>query len=362
MRRVPLSRPFVNDEIKEAAIRVIDSGKFILSRECEAFERELAAYTGRKHAVLCSSLTAGTLLLHKAMRLRPGDEVLAPSLTAFPSIEPMLHCGARPVFVDVDETFCMDPDALEAAVTPRTVGIVVVHLYGHAVDLDPVLAVARRHRLWVIEDCAQALGASYRGRRVGSYGFAAGLSFFPSKNLTVLGDGGCICTDDAGVADEIRMLRNHGRRDKHIHELVGFNLRFNEIQAAVGRVALRHLDALNDGRRRVAARYRDHLDGLVELPIEEEWTRAVYHLFVIRVARRDDLARHLRDCGVETGIHYPVPLHQQPAVRGILGKPPVLPATERAVREILSLPIYGDMADSDVDHVIGSIRGFASRR
>jgi dTDP-4-amino-4,6-dideoxygalactose transaminase len=361
VRRIPLSKPFVNDEIRQAVLGVIDSGRFILGPQCQEFERELAQLCRRQHAVLSSSWTAAVYLLHLAMNLRPGDEVIVPSHTAFPSIEPMLHCGAKPVFVDIDDTYCIDPDLVEAGITPRTVGILPVHLYGHPADLDRIGEIARRHNLWVIEDCAQAHGALYKGRPVGSLGTAAAFSFYPSKNLTVLGDGGCVLTDDDAIAQRIRMLRDHGRRSKYTHEVAGFNLRFNEIQAAAGRVGLRHLEELNAGRRAAAARYRQRLAGVVGLPGEREWASAVYHMFVIRHARRDDLAKFLKERGVETGIHYPIPNHQQPAITSRFRNIPGLPRTEQAVGEILSLPIHGLLSPQEADYVSDCIIEFAGR-
>src|SRR6478672_5578587 len=261
MKKIPLSRVFLNEEVREAAMRALESESYILTKECEAFEAELADHTGTKQAVLCSSWTAAVFLLHRAMGVQPGDEVLVPSHTAFPSIEPMIHWGAKPVFVDIDETYCLDAAQVEALITPRTVGILPVHLYGHPANLDRIFEIARKHHLWVIEDCAQAQGAKYNGKTVGSMGIAGAFSFFPSKNLTVLGDGGCICTNDDQIAETLRKLRNHGRKDKYTHEMFGYNLRFNEIQAAVGRVGLKHLDQLNAHRRVVAARYNERLSG-----------------------------------------------------------------------------------------------------
>jgi dTDP-4-amino-4,6-dideoxygalactose transaminase len=361
MRRVPLSKPFITGEVRQAVLDVLDSGRFILGPQCQEFERELARSAGRKHAVLSSSWTAAVYLLHLAARLRPGDEVIVPAHTAFPSIEPMLHCGARPAFVDIDDTYCIDPELVEAAITPRTVGILPVHLYGHPADLDRITAIARRHQLWIIEDCAQAQGALYQGRPVGSIGTAAAYSFYPSKNLTVLGDGGCVVTDDDAIAERIRMLRDHGRRSKYTHEMAGFNLRFNEIQAAAGRVGLRHLEQLNAHRRAAAARYRERLEGVVGLPGEREWATPVYHMFVIRTPRRDELAKFLKDRGVETGIHYPVPNHRQPAIASTSRNLPTLPRTEQVVSEILSLPIHGEIALDDVDYVCDCIIEFSGR-
>jgi dTDP-4-amino-4,6-dideoxygalactose transaminase len=358
MKKIPLSRVFLNDEVRQAAMRALESGSYILAKECEAFETELANYIGTKHAVLCSSWTAAVFILHQAMGVKSGDEILVPSHTAFPSIEPMIHCGAKPVFIDIDETYCLDVELLEASVTPRTVGILPVHLYGHPANLDRVLEIARKHHLWVVEDCAQAHGARFKEKRVGSIGVAGAFSFFPSKNLTVLGDGGCVTTNDTALAEDLRMLRNHGRKTKYVHELVGYNLRFNEIQAAVGRVELRNLDDLNQHRRRIAAHYTKRLSGAVRTPIEKERMHAVYHMYVIRTGRRDALAKHLHSKGIGTGIHYPVANHQQPAITKLYSDLPKLPNTEAAVDEILSLPIYGELQLEDVDYVCDSVLEF----
>ena len=362
MKKIPLSRVFINDEVREAAARALDSGSYILGKECEAFEAELAAYVGTKEAVLCSSWTTGVSMLLHAMEVKPGDEILVPSHTAFPSIEPMLHRGANPVFIDIDETYCLDVDLLEASITSRTVGILPVHLYGHPANLDGVCAVAKRHGFWVVEDCAQAFGAQFNGKRVGSIDAAGAFSFFPSKNLMVMGDGGCITTNNTPLADKLRMLRNHGRKSKYIHEFVGYNSRFNEIQAAIGRVELRNIDLLNEHRRRVAARYHERLGKVARTPLEKAWAHAVYHMYVIRTERRDALADHLQSKEIGTGIHYPVANHQQPAITKMYSDLPKLPETEAAVKEILSLPIYGDLSLEDVDYVCDSILEFFGKQ
>jgi len=359
---IPLSKCFVNPEVEEAALRALRSGQYILASECKAFETELAAHTGTKHAILGSSWTMIVYLLHLAQRLKPGDEVIVPSHTAFPTMEPLIHCGATPVFIDIDDTYCMDVEQIEAAITPRTVGIIPVHLYGHPVALDRVLAIAAKHKLWVLEDCAQSQGAQYNGKTVGSMGQFAAFSFFPSKNLTVLGDGGCLVTNDDVMAEKVRMLRNHGRKDKYHHELAGFNVRFNEIQGAIGRVMLKNLDRFNDHRRAIAARYDERLKGIATTPPEQPWARAVYHMYVVRVERRDEMQKFLKERGIETGIHYPVPNHQQPGVMSRFSNIPRLPKTEQVVKEILSLPIYGEMPLSDVDRVCDAISQFCGRK
>ena len=358
MQKIPLSKCFASQEVREAALRALDSGQYILGKECKAFEAELSAYTGTRHTVLCSSWTMGVFLLHQAMGLKPGDEILVPSHTAFPSIEPLIHCGGIPVFIDVDDTYCLDVQQLESAITPRTVGIIPVHLYGHPANLEKVFEVAAKHHLWVLEDCAQAQGARYKDKVVGSMGLVGAYSFYPSKNLTVLGDGGCLCLNDDTLNDKLRMLRNHGRKEKYTHEITGYNVRFNEIQAAVGRVALKNLDVLNDNRRKIAARYNERLKTIVITPPEKPWAKAVYHMYVIRANQRDALAQFLKERGVETGIHYPVPNHQQPAVTQRFSKLPHLPVTEKIVNEILSLPIHGEMSLDDADKVCDAIAAF----
>jgi len=362
MQKIPLSKCFVNHEVEEAALRALRSGQYILGKECQAFETELDACTGAKHAILGSSWTMSVYLLHLAQGLKPGDEVIVPSHTAFPTMEPLIHCGAKPVFIDIDDTFCLDVEQIESRITPRTVGIIPVHLYGHPADLDRVLTIAAKHKLWVLEDCAQAQGAKYNGKTVGSMGHFGAFSFFPSKNLTVLGDGGCLVTNDDALAEKVRMLRNHGRRDKYHHEFAGFNIRFNEIQGAIGRVMLKHLDRFNDHRRAVAARYNERLKDIAVTPPEERpWARAVYHMYVVRVQSRDELQKFLKERGIETGIHYPVPNHQQPAVTNKFSDIPRLPKTEQVVKEILSLPIHGEMPLSDADRVCDAIERFYAK-
>jgi len=355
MRQIPLSRLPLSDAARGAALRALDSGHYILGEECAAFEAELAAYVGMPHCVLSSSWTAAVHLLHIAQGLGAGDEILVPSHTAFPTIEPLIHLGARPVFIDIDRYYGIDPAALEAVIGPRTRGIIPVHLYGHPCDMDPIQLVAERHGLWMIEDCAQAHGARYRGRMAGAVADISAFSFYPSKNLGVPGDGGCVMVRDEGLARELRMLRDHGRRSKYVHEKVGFNLRFNEIQAAVGRVVLRELDALNAQRRAIARRYDERLGNLVLTPPEADWAEAVYHMYVIQVPDRDGLAAKLKADGIGTGVHYPVPNHRQPAVETRFGVQPALPATEAAVGRILSLPVHGRMTLEEADIVCDRI-------
>jgi dTDP-4-amino-4,6-dideoxygalactose transaminase len=357
---IPLSRPPIDDEIKGAILKAVDSRQYILGPECRAFEEEFAHYNGAQHAVLTSSATAALWMLVKAFGAGPGDEILVPSHTAFPTVEAICFAGATPVFVDVDDSFTVDVRDAAAKITSRTVGFVPVHLYGHPADLPAIQALCTAHGLWLLEDCAQAHGAEWQGRKVGAFGRAGAFSFYPSKNLTVMGDGGLLVTNDDAVAARCRQLRDHGRVNKDVHAEVGFNLRFNDIQAAVGRVLLRRLDAMNEQRRRVAARYARGLAGLpLGLPSERAGARHVYHLYVIRTDRRDALAKYLKERGIATGIHYPVPCHRQPAVESLA--PPALPVTERLVREILTLPISAGHTEAEADEVAAAISEFFGR-
>ena len=357
---IPLSRPPVDDEIKQAVLAAIDSRQYILGPQCRAFEEEFARYNGARHAVLTSSATAALWMTLQSLGAKQGDEVLVPSHTAFPTVEAICFAGVTPVFVDVDDSFTVDVRDASAKVTPRTVGFMPVHLYGHPANLSAIQVLCAERSLWLVEDCAQAHGASWQGRKVGSFGRAGCFSFYPSKNLTVMGDGGLLVTDDDDVAARCRRLRDHGRLNKDVHAEVGFNLRFNEIQAAIGRVLLRRLDTMNDRRRALAARYREGLAGLpVVLPAEAGGARHVYHLYVIRTGRRDELAAFLKARGIATGIHYPVPCHKQPAVEGL--SPTPLPRTEALVQEILTLPISGGHTEAEVDEVVAALQEFFRR-
>jgi dTDP-4-amino-4,6-dideoxygalactose transaminase len=354
---IPLSRPPVDDEIKQAVLAAIDSRQYILGPQCRAFETELARYVGVRHCVLSSSATAGLWLTLRALGVKAGDEILVPAHTAFATIEAICLAEATPVFVDADPYYAMDPVDAAARATPRTVGVMPVHLYGQPVELDAVRELTSQLGVWMLEDCAQALGAAWKGKTVGGFGRAAVLSFYPSKNLTVMGDGGAVVTDDDEIAARCRRLRDHGRLDKHLHSEVGFNLRFNDIQAAIGRVLLHRLDAMNDHRRALAARYGAALAGLpLGLPGERPGAGHVYHLYVVRTPRRAELAAFLTARGIQTGIHYPIAAHRQPAVERFAGAP--LPETERLVDEILTLPISAGHTEAEIDAVAGAVREF----
>ena len=367
MMNVPLSKAYVDKEIKESVLEVIDSGQYILGNHCRNFEKEFAQFIGVKHAVLTSSGTSAIFLCLKALEVGSGDGILVPSLTAFPTVEPVFHVGAQPIFIDIDETFTMDPRQIEEILKRgsqipgirKMRGILPVHLYGHPANMDFILDIAKHYGLFVLEDCCQAHGARYQGKRVGSMGMAGCFSFYPSKNLTVFGDGGILVTDDEDLAKQCRMYRDHGRKEKYEHELVGYNLRFNEIQAAVGRLQLRRLDGFNESRRQIARWYGDGLKGLpVVTPKVQDWAEPVFHLYVIQTSKRDPLATYLKERGIQTGIHYPIPNHQQPAVRNAMGPQPKLERTEEAAKNILSLPMYPELDKEKVDFVCSAIREF----
>ena len=350
----------IKPEIDEAIQRVLDRAQFVLGPEGEAFERDMAAYCGTAHAVTVASGTDALELSLRACRIGPGDEVITTAYSFFATAEAILAVGAIPAFVDIEpSTYNLDPAALEARVTPRTKAVIPVHLYGHPCEMSRIVAVARKHRLKVIEDCAQAIGARYHGHPVGSFGHAAAFSFYPTKNLGGYGDGGMVVTRDAVVAERVRLLRNHGSRTRYHHRLVGTNSRLDELQAAVLRVKLRHLETWTAARRRHAATYRrllgaQRLPGLV-LPTERPDCRHVYHLYTIRLPRRARLMMALTREGIATQMAYPSPLSAQPALQGHLKRSGRYLVAERLSRSVLSLPIYPELTDRQIQRIVGQI-------
>jgi dTDP-4-amino-4,6-dideoxygalactose transaminase len=340
-----------------AYARVVDSNWLILGREVEAFEHEFAEYCGAKYCIGVANGLDALFLILKALDVGPGSEVIVPSNTYIASWLAVSYAGATPVPVEPDEhTYNLDPALVEAAITPATRAIMPVHLYGQPADMDPILSLAKRYGLKVVEDAAQAHGARYKGRRVGALGDAAGFSFYPGKNLGALGDGGAVVTDDDTLADRIRVLRNYGSRTKYHNEAKGYNSRLDELQAAFLREKLAVLDDWNARRRAIAARYIQGLksSGLA-LPNVPEWAESVWHLFVIRHARREELQRHLAEHGIGTMIHYPVPPHLQPAYAELVIKRGDLPISEKLHNQVLSLPLWPQMSDWSVDQVIDVI-------
>jgi dTDP-4-amino-4,6-dideoxygalactose transaminase len=350
----------LKEPIDAAVLSVLASGRFNRGPDTTALEADIAALCGARHGVAVASGTDALALILAALEAGPGDEIITTPFTFFAPSEVALARGARPVYVDIDpRTFCLDPACVEAAITPRTVGILPVHLYGHPADLTALAAIAERHHLWLVEDAAQAIGAWHAGRPVGGFGAAGALSFYPTKNLGAYGEGGMIVTQDAGMAEKLRRLRDHGSSRYSHHEMVGFNSRMHEIQAAILRVKLRHLDEWTEARRRNAALYSCLLEGsAVHTPVELPGERHVYHQFTIRASDRDALQTWLGQCGIESRVYYAEPLHLQPVLEGYGYSPGQFPETERACAEVLSLPIHPQLTEAQVRHVAESILRF----
>jgi dTDP-4-amino-4,6-dideoxygalactose transaminase len=347
--------------IKEAMASVVSSGWYILGEETAAFEREFAAYCDAEHCIGVANGLDALCLILRGYGIGPGDEVIVPSNTFIATWLAVTQVGAQVVPVEpVEQTGNIDPACIEAAITHRTRAVIPVHLYGQPADMDPILDIARRHGVRVIEDAAQAHGARYMGRRVGGLGDAAGFSFYPGKNLGALGDAGAVVTNDSELAQKIRKLRNYGSAIKYQHELIGANSRLDELQSAVLRVKLKSLDEDNAQRSRVAAAYMAGLKGLpVKLPSVIEAAASVWHLFVIQTDRRDALQATLRERGIETLIHYPLASHAQEAYAGHHW--PALPIAERMQSHVLSLPMAPYLTQSDVSTVVDCISGFFSK-
>ena len=347
----------------EAAMRrVIESTQFIRGEDCALFEAEFAAYCGVSHACGVANGTDALTLALKACGVGSGDEVVTVAATFIGTAEAVLLCGARPVFVDIDEQTCtMDLELLEAAITPRTRAIMPVHLYGHPADVDAIEAVAARHGLPVIEDAAQAHGAELRGRKAGSLGRLACFSFYPAKNLGAYGDGGMVVSHDGELLGRLRQLANHGAGEhKYDNVVAGTNSRLDTLQAAVLRVKLRHLDEWHAEREERVRAYQAALaetPGLV-LPQAAPWARSAWHLFTLRASDRDGLQAHLRSRGIATAVHYPRPLHLQPALAALGGRPGQLPVTERLCAQALSLPLYPELPLSSLEWIASEVKAF----
>lgn len=356
-----LKAPYLElkQELDEAIARVVSSGWFIGGPEVDQFEAEYATYCGATHTVgVANGLDALHLAL-RAMDVGPGDEVIVPSNTYIATWLAVSQCGAAPVPVEPDaHTYNIDPALIEAAITPRTKVILPVHLYGQPADMDPILAIARKHGLRVLEDGAQAHGARYKGQRMGAHGDAVAWSFYPGKNLGAMGDGGAVTTNDAQLADRLRVLRNYGSRVKYINEVQGYNSRLDPLQAAILRVKLTHLDEWNARRSAIAARYQQGLEGCgLTLPHVPDWAEPVWHLYVVQHPQRDALQKSLADVDVGTLIHYPIPPHLQEAFADLgLGKG-AFPAAERIHNEVLSLPMSPSMTMEQASQVIVACRG-----
>jgi len=372
----------IKDEIDAAVKRVIENSQFILGPEVEAFEKEMAVYCGTSFAVGVASGTEALQLALLACGIGPGDEVITTPFTFIATAEAITRCGAVPVFVDIDPVTCnIDPKLIEAGITSQTRCILPVHLYGHPADMDPLMELAKKHNLKVIEDCAQALGAKYTSHQssptthviaseakqsnVGSIGDAGCLSFFPSKVLGAYGDGGMVVTDNAQVADKLKMLRNHGAKQKYYHLVPGFNSRLDGLQAAILRVKLKYLDGWINARREIAALYAKYLGNIdgVAVPQESTGCYHCYNYYTIRLAdgrlNREALQKHLTSRGISSMVYYPVSLHLQAVYAALGGKKSDFPVSERAQDEVLSLPIYPEMIEKQVEEVAAAVKEFA---
>lgn len=346
-------------EIEAAIHNVCENTAFILSDEMKAFEEEFAGYCGAKHGVGVANGTEALFLALKALSVGPGDEVIVPANTFIATAAAVAHAGATPVFVDVDpETYCLDAARVSSAVTPKTKAIMPVHLYGHPAEMDAIMSIAKSSGLKVIEDCAQAHGTHYKGRQVGSIGDASGFSFYPSKTLGAYGDAGMVLTNSDETAAQLRLLRDNGRTSWYEHALIGYNSRLDGLQAAILRVKFRHLDRWVDARRAHAARYGELLGDVsgVALPVEKPYGRHSYYVYVVRVSDRESFMARLKEKGCGCGIHYPVPLHLQPAFAELGGREGDHPVAERYAKEIVSIPMFPEMTEEQVTEAAAVIR------
>lgn len=348
------------EEYLEAAGRVLRSGWYVLGEEVEAFEEEFARFTGCRHCVGLASGLDALVLSVRALDIGPGDEVIVPSNTYIASVLGITERGATPVFVEPDEFYNLDPLRIEPAITKRTRAIMPVHLYGQPCDMPSIRTVAEKYKLFVIEDCAQSHGASVSGRMTGSWGTIGCFSFFPTKNLGAFGDAGAVVTDSDEIAQRIRLLRNYGSIQKYVHEIEGVNSRLDELQAALLRVKLRHLPQLLRGRQRVADRYRSAITHpSIGLPRVRDDVEPVWHQFVVASDKRDALQRHLKDAGIGTLIHYPIPPHLSRAYSRLGFGKGDFPIAERCADKVLSLPIYDGISPAEIDYVCAAIDDFA---
>lgn len=347
----------IKEEIDQAILNVLDSSKFIFGPQMKTFEEEVASYCGTKYAVGVGNGTDALVLALKACGIEPGDEVITSPFTFFASAEAIAQVGAKPVFVDVDpNTLNMDPTKLETAITPKTKGLIPVHIFGQMADMDPIMDLAKKYNLKVIEDAAQAIGAEYKGQRAGSIGTAGTFSFFPTKNLGGYGDGGMVVTNDEEIAEKIKVLRFHGCQTKYYHDEIGYNSRLDDIEAAILRVKLKYLNQWNEARAEKAAFYNELLaplakEGLVTLPFTAEDCKHVFHLYVMRTPHREKLMEALRKEGIANAIYYPVPLHLQKAFDYLEYKMGDFPVAEEACAQALAIPCYPELSKESQEKI-----------
>lgn len=349
----------IREEVERAVCDVLARTHYILGPEVAAFEEEFAAWNGSPHGVGCASGTDALMLALRAFGIGPGDEVLVPSFTFMATAGAVSATGATPVFCEIEPvTFNLDPAGIEARITPRTKALIAVHLYGHPADLNPLLELTRKHNLRLIEDCAQATGALYHGKRVGTLGDAGCFSFFPSKNLGGAGDGGMVLTASDEVAERVKCLRGHGSRRKYFHDELGTNSRLDEIQAAVLRIKLRHLERWNEKRRAVATAYDQRLKEVVTVPVVRDGCQHVFHQYTMRTARRQQLMDWLNQHEIGAVVYYPRSLHLQQVYASLGYKMGDLPVTEQIQEEVLSLPMYPELTEAQIDKVAQAVTRF----
>ena len=355
---IQLSVPTITEEMKEKVIEILDGGRFIKGPNVEAFEKEFSHYCGAGYGISANSGTSAIFMALKALGIGPGDEVIVPSHTFIASATPILMVGAKPVFVDINDDYLMDVNDVENKITSRTKAVICVHLYGRICDMEKLLELKEKHGFALVEDCCQAHGAEYDGKRAGSFGDIGCFSFFPSKNMTVAGDGGMAVTSDTTLYRTMTMLRDHGRdysmkEGKFKSTMLGYNFRMSELSAAIGSCQLKSIDEWSERRRDIAKQYNELLTDKLIKPIPAKKKTHVYHLYVTRTKKRDELKDFLHKKDIETGIHYPVPVHKQPIFEDCY-----LPKTERACGEILSLPMYPLLSDEQVTQICDRINEF----
>ena len=355
--KIPITKILVDKKTVTAAVDAVKSGQWLHGKRTEEFENQFAKLCNVKYAVSVSSGTTALFLALKKFDIKQGDEVLVPSFSFVATASTVSMCGAKPVFVDIDaKNFTIDPNDIERKITKKTKGIIPVHLFGHPANMNQIMKIAKQRSLFVIEDAAQAHGSSYRGKKIGGIGHAACFSFYPSKNLTVCGDGGMITSNNYDFIEKIKILRNHGRKEKYVHTILGYNFRLNEIQAAIGLVRLKDLAKNNSLRRKIAHRYDSELSQSVEIPKEESWGTHVYHQYSIQTNLRDKLKNYLTKNNINSAIFYPLPIHKQPMYKS--HNRVKLPITEKLCSRILSIPIFPTMTKNEQKFVINAINKF----
>ncbi len=351
---IPLAKPFIDANIEHSVTEVLRRGEFILGDNVNKFEKEFADYCGVKHGIGVSSGTSALHLSLLCLDIGKEDEVILPANTYIATAFAVSYCGAKPIFVDIDDSYTINTDLMEEKITSKTKAIIPVHLYGHPCKMDEIMKIANENNLGVVEDASQAHGAEFNGRRVGSFGDVGCFSFYPSKNIMCGGDGGIIVTNDRGINEKLEILRNQGMKEKNVHKVIGYNFRLSEISAAIAREQLKHLDEWNEKRRDIAGYYTKLLGDKVVTP-KEKWGKHVYHLYVIRTKKRDKLGEYLLNNNIETGIHYPKPVYKQPCYKKLRSNCPV---AEKYSKEVLSLPMFPGLKKDNTEFVAKRIKEF----